>query len=257
MLKFVVNSLAQANQCNSKEHAEAVIRDIIGCFEYMLPALQLNRAILLHDPRHDDRPLLAGESFHKTISDLDGKHGPDLRKKWFLFTKNHAKRLGNEIVDVGMVAVDEVIGGNIRGPLDKIVQDNGYLLISFGGTCLLESARLRITSTTASSEHANAYHLGSLRRLFPQYSPSAKHGKDPYFDHARKENVAAMPLSDEEAQKTLISGLEHAGDYWGYHQFRDAFFRFKATLNQSYHGFEVAKSEVPKAIVDRLKNGDS
>lgn len=125
-------------------------------------------------------------------------------------------------------------------------------LLGFGGTNLLESPILRIFTATTSLECANAHHRESLVRLLPVYKASPKHRAEEYFDRERHETVAAMPLSDQDAQETLLRGIEYAGDYWSFHCGRRVFIRFKATLGNEYHGFQVAKEEIPAEVVIKL-----
>lgn len=254
MRKFVINSLAQSSQCQSMDKAEVILGQMIDCFDYLLPALLHHRAVLLHDSRQDFRSLVVDESFHTTIANLSGKNGPILRRKWFLYTKNRAKKLTDETIDVTLSASDPNVPGSVQGQIDKSVHREEHSFISFGGSTLLESACLQIDSCHSHSTHPNAHDRASLSQLLPQYHPSSKHRKESYFDHVRKEHVAAMPLTNEEAQEILLKGIEQAGDYWSYHHGRDSFFRFKLTLGNEYHGFIVSLQELPPDLAQRLKS---
>lgn len=254
MRKFFVNSLAQSGQCQSIEDAEVMIRGVIECIEYLLPALINDRAVLLHDPRQDDKSLVPGESLHTTISKFGGKNGPDLRRKWFLYTKNRSKKLNAQTIEVTLSSAEVDPSESVKGSIEETVHHEGHFLLSFGGSRLFQSSCLQISSSKASSTHSNAYDRATLIPLLPLYEPSDKHRKEPYFDPVRKEHVAAMPLSKDEAQEVLLHGIEHAGDYWSYHQRRNTFFRFKVTLNTVYHGFEVSMLDVPLALVRKLKS---
>lgn len=253
MLRFVVNPLAAVGQGTTADQAQTLLQNVVECFEFLLPALLAERAVLLYDSRLEQMPIIAGEPLVATLGRLGGRTGPDLRRRWYLYTRNRAKKLTGDDVH----AVLEVVNGELADVLDGDLP-NGVVnelsdFLSLGGTKVLESPLLRLVAGGVSSERRNAHDRDSLSVFLPKYVASPKHRKESYFDHERNESVAPMPLSDADAQEVLLCGVQHKGDYWGYHSDRRAFFCFKATRGNEYHGFELPEAEVPAGVVQLLR----
>lgn len=250
---FLINSLAAAGQCKSLDEVERLIADIVECFEYISPALQSGRAMLLHDPFIDNMCIIPDEPFISSISRLGGRRAPDLRRKWYLYTKNRASSVSGERLTVSLKAAIDEVKDVVEGLLVEASFKEAYALLSFGGSRLLECDILNIESVNYLSQLHNAHCKNSILKLLPRYKASAKHRKESYFDYERNESVAAMPLSDLDAQELLLRAIKYNNDYWGRHQNNKNYFRFKLTLENEYHGFEVSVNEVPPAIVQKLR----
>lgn len=256
MERFLINPLSPVTQCVERQQFEALLSDITECFDYILPALDCGKTKLFYDPILDSQSFFAGESVIESISRLGGKRGPDLRKKWFLYTKNRSRKLPDDHCAVLLLSKDAGIDQSISGKFHKsFLIDDYSSLLSFGGHPILQSGLITVCSPPDTSfEKRNAWHADSVALLFPQYEPSQKHRMESYFDRERGEHVAPMQLNPSEAQILLIQSIKHEGDYWGFHRHRQSFYRFKLTGGNVYHGFEVNDYEVPSVVSAQLRD---
>ncbi|PCJ97755.1 MAG: hypothetical protein COA42_24475, partial [Alteromonadaceae bacterium] len=73
-----------------------------------------------------------------------------------------------------------------------------------------------------------------------------------YYDKARKENIAPMPLDEKQAQALLLASIKaDNGDYIGRHKPSGKLYRFKKTHvdKEVYHGFQVDESEISTKLL--------
>lgn len=136
-----------------------------------------------------------------------------------------------------------------EGSVDML---SDLILISLGGSHLMTQAQLALVSGERQRVAQNVYDLKSIRCIVPIYEASNKHRTERYYDHIRKETVAPMTLPPDIAQDVLSSAIFIHGDYFGIHDFTGKIIRFKKTLNNVYHGFEVDKSELSNSLLSLL-----
>ena len=253
MQVFFLNPLSLASQCHTTEQAEVLLRGVVECFEYLLPALQRKTAVVYYDSQHENKSLVAGEDFRSTVNSIRTGKGQNLRKLWFLYTRNHTRKPSTGSVQAEMEAGIGGIPHKIYGQIHSIVHREVCSLIGFGGSDLLNCTSLRLSSSTGQSTHANAHNKTLLVALLPQYKLHDKHRKEPYYDYKRNEHVAAMPLSDVEAQKLLLQGLKYGEDILSFHESSGTFYKFKITGGDVYHGFVLSDGEVSLEQARKLR----
>lgn len=200
----------------------------------------------------EDRQLSTGQHIKASISVLD----PDIRKQWYVYTKNHAYPASNDlVVPMSITPEPNFYMANNQISQDLLHQHSKWL--SFGGQQWTESPMYAINAISLQNPSIqNAHNLDSLTLILPRYEESPKHGRDPYY--ANGEYVSPMPLEkNEAAQLLLISVPDQTGtDLWAFHETRGKYYRFKLTHTDQniYHGFEVESMEVPTVIQQLLAN---
>jgi len=141
-----------------------------------------------------------------------------------------------------------IVEGDISG--NPLIQEAHW--ISFGKQQLNEAKAYNVSQNGYTPFTVkNAHHQESLKQLLPIYEPHYKHGKTPYFDSTRGEQVAAMPLDLKQTQELLLISIEDGNDRIAY-QRSGKFYRFKLTHpNQNiYHGFQIEKHEISEEIAN-------
>jgi hypothetical protein len=251
--RFLINPLGSISQCGSRQQFEALLSDVVDCFEYLLPALTCGNTEIFFDRLLEDKSVLTGEILSDSIYHLGGKRGPDLKRKWFLYTRNRAKKLPEEhcaaTLSTGNCEPAQCISG--KYPIDFTIGEYG--LISFGGHPVLQSPTIKISCPPLPVFlNPNAWNMDSVVSLLPKYIPSQKHGTEPYFDHSRGEHVAPMQLPPEEAQTLLIESIKEGSDYFGFHKRTRRFYRFRLTGGNIYHGFQVEEHELQASTIKAL-----
>ena len=252
MVTFCINTLSANRQCNTPDDILKSVSNLVDCFKYLLPAIKRGRIRLVYDTCIEDRELSTGQHIKSSISTLD----PDIRKQWYLYTKNLAHQASYDLVEpMNIIPVPKFYRTNNPISQDLLHQNTKWL--SFNGEQWTESPNYAITATSLQNHSIeNAYNLDSLIPLLPSYKESPKHHRASY--HANGEYVSPMPLEkNEAAQLLLISVPDQTGtDRWAFHETRGKYYRYKLTLiyNNIYHGFEVESTEVPVVIQQLLAN---
>lgn len=253
MEKFLINPLSPIDQCSSINDVAHAVANLVSCFEYLLPAINAKRAVLLYDDSLRGRSLVAGENLSATIARLRGlsDEGGDLVRKWYLYSQNRAE----DVTDYGAVVAlscPQQSFATVHGTVCSIAALEELYWLSFGQSRFGEALTYQITGGQMQMTGENAHTAQILVQSLPRYEPSAKHRKEPYFDKERGESVAAMPLSADFAQKVLLAGISQGSDIWSFDGTSRCFFRFKRTGGNVFHGFVVGPDEVPAAIKDEL-----
>lgn len=245
MYKFLLNPLSANAQFHTIDQAYVYFSKVIDCIKYIWPMIGENRATIYVDPSVYARSLIAGRSFSATISDLRSING-DLSRLWYLYAKNRGAAISNTNVSITVTSKDSNASGTLQGILDSNYTTSDIIWLSFGGLPITEEAEFRVLSDARLNYLANnAHHLISLAPLLPTFKHHTKHGPKPYFDEARKENVAPMPIRDEnEAGILLRNGVQCGSDIISYHRNTASIYRFKLTGGNVYHGFIVEKEEI-------------
>jgi hypothetical protein len=252
MVTFCINTLSANRQCNTSDDILKSVSNLVDCFKHLLPAIERGRIRLVYDACIEDRELSTGQHIKSSISTLES----DIRKQWYVYTKNHAHQASCDLVaPLSITPKPNFYMTNNQISQDLLRQHTKWL--SFSGQQWTESPEYAIT---AKSHHnpsiKNAHNLDSLIPLLPSYEESPKHHRDPYY--ANGEYVSPMPLEKKEAaQLLLVSVPDQTGtDRWAFHETLGKYFRFKLTyVHQNiYHGFEVENMEVPFVIQQLLVN---
>lgn len=253
MSSFLLNPLSAQAQFSTIDEAHQAIRNVVECLKYLSPALSSKRRKLVVDASLEHRIISGSISLLQAINSLPNKTDRDTRTSWFLYTKKQAFKANIELADITIKSIDPACAQSISesSTRDFLIAHSG--LISFGGCELTESQTLQIHSNGQTLITENAHMLADVRRLVPNYQASPKHRKEAYYDQARCEHVAAMPLPPDVAHEVLLAGVPQGDDYVGLHGPTGKFIRFKLTGGNEYHGFEVADNEVPIAIKNQLK----
>jgi hypothetical protein len=254
VLTFCINPLSANGQCADSQRVGAVVKSLVDCFDYLLPALDKRRARLIYDSGVERRQLKSGESFLASVNNLPRETGGrDTRVRWFAYTKNRANRPESGAVVSVVVSSPDLSLGQITGEIsERLIQENSGWL-SFGGHPLHEMRELRVqTDSDRTFQLENAYNLDSFRPLLPRYQASPKHRRVAYYD-SKGQKVSCMPLDDNEAQRLLLASLGIAGDRWAFHERRSKCYCFKVTSANIYHGFELEREEVPQHIWTTLE----
>lgn len=252
MVTFCINTLSANRQCNTPNDLWMRVSNLVDCFKYLLPAIERGRVRLIYDLCIEDRQLSTGQHIKASISELD----PDIRKQWYVYTKNHAYPASNDLVEpIRIIPEPDFYMANNLISQDLLFQHMNWL--SFGGQQWTESPTYTITVRSHQNlSIKNAHNLDSLFLILPRYEESPKHHRKPYY--ADGEYVSPMPLDKyEAAQLLLISVPDQTGtDLWAFHETRGKYYRFKLTHTDRsiYHGFEVETAEVPTAIQQLLAN---
>lgn len=243
---FLINPLSINGQCPSSSVAEQIIRGVLDCVDHISPALVEGHAQLLFDPNCESYRLLTDEDFAATLGSLSGSKGADVRRRWYQYTRNRAKKVrGDRFEAVVESSLDARL--NFSGLLPEEAL-KAFAFLSLGGFPLTQSNALNVVSGQRKNTVRNAHCADSVKDLMPVYKASPKHRSTPYFDHLRNVWVAPMTLDDSIAQRLLIGAFHHEGDYFGYERELRKIVRFKLTLGNEYHGFEVERDELPAEV---------
>ena len=247
-----INSLSANNQFNNIEQVTDTFEDFIKTLYHLHPAVISQRIMICYDEQIESRSLIPGQTFNETINGVRRTSaGKDTIAKWYLFIKKYSHVSSNEISESKLESNLQSTYGHA---CSNITSKTTSLLLSIGGSDLTESKILTLSNEHGSIAVPNAYSITSLLPLIPCYEPSDKHKTKPYMS-ARGEHVAAMPLSAEEAQNLLLQSIKYGKDYWGFHQVKKEYYRFKPTHPDRliYHGFKIEEHEIPIQCLEKLK----
>lgn len=252
MMLFFINPLSAHGQCHTVQDAEDAIASVVKCFEYLRFGIFAETIALLYDPTLESRNLVADDVFAATIQKINGVDARDIRTKWFLYTRK-AKLSEFNSVPAHVQAGNGICGHFLHGSLPLNVDSNVSGTLSLGHSQITQCETLLFTIGGNEFTLRNAYSRDSLIPLLPKYERHEKHRNEPYFDEIRKENVAPMPLNDEDAQNLILTGVECSKDIVAYHLQRKEIYRFKVTNGNVYHGFRVEEKEIPSATLSKIK----
>jgi hypothetical protein len=247
---FYINPLSVNQQCHSLDQVFPLVKSLVECFEYLLPAINCRRTKLFYDSSIENRKLMPNKDFNSSINNLP-KVDPDIKRLWYVYTKNRAELLNSNVIDSSIAHKDcaDKITGSIYN--DIINMDVNWL--SFGGLPMTESGDLYVSQNEITISVKNSHNLDSFKQQLPCFQPSPKHVDKPYYDTARGEHVAAMSIDDNEAQRLLLTSIEKQNDRWAYAANRKIFVQFKLTSPPNiYHGFEVPEDELPSDVKTAL-----
>jgi hypothetical protein len=249
MNDFYINPLSVNEQCHSSNEVLALVKNLVECFKYLEPAIKKERIKLLYDCSIESRQFVTNNHFLASINDLP-KDDPDIKKSWFLYTRNRALTISQSLVATTISSAyrPKTVEGIISE--DSLIQKAHW--ISFGKNVLNESPEFNVSQTGYQQFTVkNVHHCESLKQLLPSYESSEKHYKTSYYDHQRGEQVAAMPLEPEQAQELLLTAIAENNDLFAYHQGSGKFYRFKLTHPDQniYHGFQIEKEEISEELI--------
>ena len=208
---------------------------------------------MIYDDSIEARGLMPGSA--GIISEVNALSNGDIKRQWFIYTRNHALRAQSEFFTV-IVSGDNDgdKGENIEGQVrrDLLQQDSKWL--SFGGTTLNMHPRLRIWRENGSAliSVRNASDLNAFKFWWPRYEASEKHRKTGYF-RAGGEWVFPMPLDHYTAHEVLMTSVERYGDR--YARYGSEYYRFPKTHpdGEIYHGFSVERDECQILVLRDLE----
>ena len=253
MRAFYINPLSVNEQCHSEKEVFELLKKLVVCFEYLLPAITKKRMVLLYDSSIESRQLITDQDLISSINKLQ-KTDPDIKRLWFLYTKNRANDVISTLSQTTITSdgCSEQISGDITN--NEAIKQAEWL--SFCGNPLSYMTQYNVSQSNSTDfDVHNASTLDLLKNLLPLYEASSKHRKDAYFDTERKEWVAPMALNPQEAQSLLLMSLMENGDRWVFDEKQKKFYRFKLTHNDKaiYHGFEVNESEISQDLLKKLR----
>jgi hypothetical protein len=233
---------------------EAAIAEMVSCFKYILPTLEWRRPRLIYDDSIEARGLIPGSAGF--ISEVNALSNGDIKRQWFIYTRNRALRTQSELSTVCVSSdYDGENGESIKGQIRRDLLQHGSKWLSFGGTKLNMQRRLRIRENgSALISVINASDLNAFQLWWPRYEASEKHRKTGYF-RAGGEWVSPMPLDDHTAHEVLMTSVEHCGDRYARHG--SEYYRFPKTHpdGEIYHGFLVKRDEIPDSVLKDLEMG--
>lgn len=254
MMQLVVfNPFSAMNQCHTIQELTEVVSSTIGCFEYLLPALKVGKIKLLYDSRIESRSLVPGQFLNASIGQLRGtsEQGADIVKKWYLYSRNRA----DDVTDQGLLvklSCPSTSFPEFEDSISTLYLNSQAHWISFGKCAIGTAPLYRISATDAEHVNTNIHDVAEIRNLLPRYEASPKHRAEAYYDHARGEEVAPMQLDAKAAQALLLESREVGGDFFGREASSGRLYRFKPTVGNVFHGFEVRIEEIPPEL---LTNG--
>jgi hypothetical protein len=243
---FALNALSAGGQCHTDEEIKNVMTSLLEAIDFMWPAVQAERMKLVYDASIENNQLVQGESFPASIGRMRrfSDDGPDLAKKWYIYTRQRAIDVTDEGLEVELECCANSFDRFDGTVSSSCVTDASHWL-SLGSWPVGIATRYRITTTAGAILKDNAHDAAGIRRLIPNFEPSPKHRTESYWDSDRNEQVAAMPLDRGTAQKVLLTGVLCGGDIFGKHESTNDLYRFIKTGGNTYHGFQVDKSDVP------------
>lgn len=242
MPKFCINPLSANAQCITNCDVEIVLKNILSCIDTLLPAVKTGAHDVIYDKLIEHRNLMPDTIFSSAINNLGNR---DICRLWFIYTRNRLSPVSQDhSIEITMTREtddSETLSGVVSS--DMLVDKECW--ISLGKTNVTEDGRIKISFDKTEAIESNVFEPNGLSELLPIYKNNPKHGRKPYFDRARGEHVAAMPLNDEQAQKLLIASRESGGSRWAYHRTSDSFYKFVLTLGNTFHGYKVDRNDVP------------
>jgi hypothetical protein len=248
-----INPLSACGQHYAAAEVEATITEMVACFKYLRPALEWRRATLVYDNSIESRSLTRNGT--GIISEVSKLLNGDVRRQWFIYTKNRALLAQSDLCTVTISSDSE--GGQPANLTGEIRQDLVYhdaKWLSFGGTILNERPRMDVWREDVRMQIsvANASDLNRFQPWWPRYEASDKHRKTGYF-RAGGEWVSPMPLDPRTAQEVLLSSVCAGDDR--YALYRGEYYRFAKTHDgrEIFHGFSVTRGEVPAAVLNDIE----
>lgn len=248
----ILNPFSICSQCANSTDVGELLAAIVGCLDFLLPAIEADRCKVFYDWRIENRRLVPNEDLRSSISYVRGtrEDGGDLIRKWYLYTQNRAELLAGHDEEFTVICPASTFLP-VTEVADEGCAREASLWLSFDRCPIGRAPALHIAKPIQ-AEVANAHSRKCLEGLLPRYEPSPKHRAEPYYDAIRQEHVAGMPLNREEAQALLLASVLHESDYFGFHKASGNIIRFKPTLGNEYHAFAIGLDELPVAARERL-----
>ena len=251
MISVCINPLSASGQHFEMAHVEESISKIVHCFQYILPALEAGGITLIYDESVERRGLLFDGA--GIISEVNHLSNKDIKRQWFLYTKNHAVRANSVLrtVTVSAPAVADVV---LIGEISEQLMDEAAKWLSFGGSPLNEESDLEVASDDPIHNLTvpNSFDLQTFRRWWPVYAASGKHRRTGYFRDG--EWISPMPLGEREAQEALMTSVQIGSDRYAYYKGR--YYRFPRTHidHDIFHGFQIERQEVPQSALEDIED---
>lgn len=252
MRNFIINALSAHNQCNTNEDVAEILLNIVDCLKIIAPGISSGMLTVIIDERIHGSAIFKGEALHAAFSSVNKKTSEiaDAKRLWFLYTTK-MKKANTDGAEIGVASHScrDVFNISGEGSIDLLTD---LTLISLGGSALMTQPKLKLSSAEKMRVADNVYDRHSIYCIIPIYEASDKHRMERYYDHARRETVAPMTFGADIAQEILSSAVLFNDDYFGVHERTGKIVRFKQTLNNIYHGFEVDESEIPNSLLNIL-----
>lgn len=251
IMRFVLNALSAHWQFEDSQRLNHNLEELLSCFEHLAAGLEAGTILLIYDPCIEARGLMDGGG---VLQSCLRRAKQNLRLRWFYYTKNVAKRAGNECRDAALSAGGETLAG--LASRDLLDAD---LLIGLGGSPACDSDEVTVQDVSINEGRSirSVSRLNQLRLLVPRYERNEKHGFRPYI-RAGGEEVAPMTVSDADAQKALLAALrtnvEEDSPRFGV--FKGKFLKFVYTGDIGgavFHAYEVEALEVPDDVLEMLR----
>lgn len=251
MAIFFINTLSAHNQCKSHEETRAVLVNIVECLKIIAPSVKSGMNSLMIDDRIHSGLILNGENLYGVFSSIRGTTElVDAKKLWFLYT-NRAQKAKIDSAQISLSNHPHSDGSSVAGE-SSVDMLNAEILISLGGSSLMNNKELNMEYGGENRIVQNVYDRQTTSANVLIYEENPKHRKEQYYDFSRNEIVAPMTLQPDIAQNVLLNSKRFHDDYFGVHHTTGKIIRFKQTLGNKYHGFEINKSELPTQLLNPL-----
>ncbi len=252
---FYINPLSINGQCHTYAECGKLLSQFLEMADYCKGPVSTGQLKIYYDPRLEQRSLKNGEEISKTIGNIPpGLAGPDLSRRWYIFTRKSEKLCRQSGVDIS-VHCNAAKKAIVSGEVHKKLPEKNNQWISLSGDPVFDEGALQATPQGKQSVSIkNASLLSSLSDWLPKYESNPKHRKEDYVINGNV--VSAMPLDAEEAQRTLSLSVDANGssDRWSRHDDRQEYYRFKLTHpgKNIFHGFRVQESDLPADVEKKL-----
>lgn len=241
---FCINLTSAEGQANTASEVKLLVSKVVDQIEYIRPMIQCKRAILWRMVESDPSPKLQREkALDTSISEIDDR---DIRIRWQTFQKKYMSDAEkNVLLQFEMNAIPRLACVS-----DQCTHNSIWISFENSNFSLVEFKA--VSDTNTEYQIRNSSDISVLVGYLPVFKHSPKHQAHPYFDKARSEQVAAMPIRCEnEAGILLRNGISEGRDYFSKNKDGN-YFRFKNTIRNEYHGFEIDKDEIPRQIKNIL-----
>ncbi len=244
--EIFLNPLSVDRQCHTPKDAEDAINLIVRCFNYILTAIKRQNVKIFYDDTIETRPLRRSGSNLK--SDIDMLKNRDLRRQWYIYTRNHAQYAE---LDLCLVKVScdnrELIGVEGAVRQDLIRSDARWL--SFGGVALFNQSKLIVhrEDSELPISITNAFDFCGFRDWWPRYAASSKHGTSGYYRPGGVW-VSPMQLADGTAQEALLISISVGNLRYAFYQGEYLEFRRTYPDREIFHGFSVSREDIHPSL---------
>lgn len=269
MPRLLINPLSLQQQYHEVVAVYDCVREFMAMLDYVRPAISAQRNTLWFDAQLYQAKLRVGEPFSQTINRLGVPPGnqiqgvrpapqnqdeADLKKRWFIFIKNHAKPCQQPHAQVTLSTnTAGSVQGAVAGEFCSPAADDAWL--GFAGHPVFEQPPLMVQVTNGVQfTITHASHLAQIKQALPRYEYSDKHDRKIDKTGPGGVLISAMPLADEKAQELLLCSLPYGRDFFAFHEKRGEYYRFKPTHPDQniYHGFRIKEADVPNEISSEI-----